>query len=73
MDPRRETLEVFPAGVLLVVDESALLSSDGVTERLAKLLGQAAAAAAAAAAAGEFHYGTNGIRWVFPNHHVPPP
>ena len=68
MDPRRETLEVFPAGVLLVVDESALLSSDGVTERLAKLLGQAAAAAA-----GEFHYGTNGIRWVFPNHHVPPP
>ena len=50
LDPRRETLEVFPAGVLLVVDESALLSSDGVTERLAKLLGQAAAAAAAAAA-----------------------
>ena len=46
LDPRRETLEVFPAGVLLVVDESALLSSDGVTERLAKPLGQAAAAAA---------------------------
>ena len=36
-----------PGGVLLVVDESALLSSDGVIERLAKLLGQAAAAAAA--------------------------
>ena len=63
LDPRRETLEVFPAGVLLVVDESALLSSDGVTERLAGLLGQAAAAAAAAvAAAGEFHYGASGVR-----------
>ena len=63
LDPRKETLEVFPEGVLLVVDESALLSSDGVVERLAKLLGQAAAAAAAAAAArGEFHYGASGVR-----------
>ena len=31
---------MFPAGALLVVDESALLSSDGVIERLAKLLGK---------------------------------
>jgi hypothetical protein len=46
---------------LVVVDGSALLSSDGVIERLVKLLGQAAAAsAAAAAAAGEFHYGSTG-------------
>ena len=34
VDPRRETLEVFPEGVLLVVDESALLSSDGEAHSL---------------------------------------
>jgi hypothetical protein len=63
LDPRRETLEVFPEGVVLVVDPSALLSGDGVVERLSKLLGQAAAAAAAAAAArGEFHYSATGVR-----------
>ena len=38
LDPRRETMEVFPEGVLLVVDESALLSSDGVRTGGPKLL-----------------------------------
>ena len=62
LDPRRETLEVFPAGVLLVVDESAILSADGVVERLAAPRPAAAAAAAAAAPAGsslQRHGGAN--------------
>ena len=61
LDPRRETLEVFPAGALLVVDGRARLiqrrgdrtpgDRSGIRRRRRRRT-----------AAGEFHYGVTGVR-----------
>jgi len=63
LDPRLETAEVFPEGVLVVMDETALINDEDALHRIVRLLAQAAAASAAAAAAkGIFHYGQDGAR-----------
>jgi len=63
LDPRLETAEVFPEGVLVVMDDTALINDDDALHRIVRLLAQAAAASAAAAAAkGIFHYGQDGAR-----------
>lgn len=63
LDPRLETAEVFPEGVLVVMDDSALTEDEDALHRIVRLLAQAAAASAAAAAAkGIFHYGQDGTR-----------
>lgn len=63
LDPRLETAEVFPEGVLVVMDDSALTNDEDALHRVVRLLAQAAAASAAAAAAkGIFHYGQDGNR-----------
>ena len=63
LDPRLETAEVFPEGVLVVMDETALIDDEDSLHRIVRLLAQASAASAAAAAAkGIFHYGQDGTR-----------
>jgi len=63
LDPRLETAEVFPEGVLVVMDDSALTEDEDALHRIVRLLAKAAAASAAAAAAkGIFHYGQDGTR-----------
>ena len=63
LDPRIETAEVFPEGVILVVDDTTLAMGEEIVQKLVKLLGQAAAASAAASAAkGILHYNQEGAR-----------
>jgi uncharacterized spore protein YtfJ len=63
LDPRIETAEVFPEGVILVVDDTTLALGEEIVQKLVKLLGQAAAASAAASAAkGILHYNQEGAR-----------
>lgn len=63
LDPRLETAEVFPEGVLVVMDDTALINDEDALHRVVRLLAQAAAASAACSAAkGIFHYGQDGTR-----------
>ena len=63
LDPRLETAEVFPEGVLVVMDDAALINDEEALHRIVRLLAQASAASAACSAAkGIFHYGQDGTR-----------